>query len=55
MSTHPYADMPLATDKVKKSIYSKSRSDALIIFHATLTWLNPSLKMRNYVAVHNLL
>ena len=31
----PYADMPHATDKVK-SIYSKSRPDALIIFHATL-------------------
>ena len=41
--------------KIIYSIYSKSRPDALIIFHATLSWLNPSLKMHKYVAVHNLL
>ena len=55
MSAHAYADMPLATDTVKLSILSKSRADALIVFPATLTWLNPSLKIPNYVAVHYLL
>ena len=52
MSAHAYADMPL---RPTKYIYYKSRPDAFIIVHATLPSLNPSLKMHNYVAVHNLL
>ena len=36
-ASHAYAGMPLATDKVKESIYYQSRPDTLIIVRATLT------------------